>query len=396
MAAGSGSGRLSRALVIGELSIAVVLLVCAGLLTTSLARLSEVYPCFDAQGVLTFSISLPGTQYERPDGTNRFFRELEERIEALPGVRSAGVVWPLPLSGRAWSNNFVAGAVREGDRRYAEYRLATPDLFETMGIPILHGNTFSDSQPRHVVLVSRNLAEHAWPSSFPIGQSIQANPWGGGLETFEVAGVVDDVRSAELGRLPRETIYFDARGWSWTNWEVDFVVRVEGKPDLAVAPIRKELAAMNASIPMARVRTMSTYVEDHLVANRFALTLTGLFAIVAAILALVGLYGVVSYSVSQCAHEIGVRMALGADQRSIAKWVLARAALLTACGVGLGLVASLLVTRLLTSLLFSVAPSDPVTFLVAASIVSGTALGASLSPARRATKLDPMAVLRSE
>ena len=164
-------------------------------------------------------------KYERPEGTDRFFRELEQRIETIPGVRSAGVLWPLPLASRNWWNQYVAGAIDVGERAYAEYRLATPKLFDTLRVAVLDGRSFLPGDRREVVMVSRKLAERAWPGRSAIGRSLRANPWGGGLETFEVVGVVDDVRYVDLREEPSETIYFDSRGWSWTDWEVSFVVR---------------------------------------------------------------------------------------------------------------------------------------------------------------------------
>jgi predicted permease len=387
---------LTRSLVVLQLSLSLILCIGAALLGTSLESLTRVHPGFDSEGVLTFSVSLPGKRYEWPRDTDRFLRELEDEIEALPGVRSAGVVWPLPLSRRVWSNLYVGGGIREADRAYAEYRLATEGFFETMGIPFVEGRPFSPADARHVVVVSRALAENAFPGGTAVGRKLQANPWGGGLASFEIIGVAADVRYADLREPPQETIYFDSRGWSWSDWEVDVVVRSEGDPEGLVPMVREELARLDPSIPLARPRPMNAYVSDHLAQNRFALSLVGLFAIVAGVLAVVGLYGVVSYSVSQSRREIGIRMALGCDRRGVLAWVYRRGVSLVALGIALGILGSLALGRFVSSLLFGVSANDAATLAAVAAILGLVGGLACLLPARRAARLDPMSVLRAE
>ncbi len=387
---------LTRALVVLQLSLSLVLCTGAALLGTSLKSLAEVHPGFDADGVLAFSVSAPGTKYERPAGTDRFFRELEARIESLPGVQSAGVVWPLPLSRRVWSNIYAGGGIYETDRAYAEYRLATEGFFETMRIPLLEGRDFSSAEDLHVVVVSRALADRAFPGESAVGRTLRSTPWGGGLESFEVIGVVADVRYADLREPPQETIYFDSRGWSWNDWEVDFVVRTKGDPDTLVPSLRAELARLDPTVPLARPRAMSAYVADHLAQNRFALSLVGLFALVAGALAVVGLYGIVSNSVSESRREIGIRMALGCDRRGILGFVYRRGAILVGLGILLGVPSSLGLARFVAALLFGIAPTDAVTL---GAVAAGLGIVGSLAcylPARRATRLDPIAVLRAE
>ncbi len=394
--ASRGQMLLSRSLVVLQLSLSLILCSGAALLGTSLKSLAEVHPGFDAEGVLAFSVSAPGTKYEWPEETDRFFRELEARIESLPGVRDAGVVWPLPLSRRVWSNIYVAGGIHETDRAYAEYRLATEGFFETMRIPFLEGRTFSSAEDVHVVLVSRALADRAFPGGSAVGRTLRSTPWGGPLESFEIIGVVGDVRYADLREPPQETIYFDSRGWSWSDWEVDYVVRTESDPETLVPVLRAELAALDPTIPLARPRSMSSYVSDHLAQNRFALSLIGLFAVVAGALAVVGLYGVVSNSVSQSRREIGIRMALGCDRRGILGWVYRRGAILVGLGLLLGVLGSLGLTRFVAALLFGVTPTDAVSL---ATVTAGLGLVGILAcylPARKATRLDPISVLRAE
>ena len=388
--------RFGQALVVGELSMSFVLLVGAALLAASLGRLLDVEPGFDDENLLTFSVSLPGTDYERPQGTDRFFRELESRIEELPGVTSAGVVWPLPMSGRAWSNRVVGDLETEGGGRYAQYRLATEGFFSTMGISLVEGRTFTGSDPRHVVVVSERLADRLWPSASAVGRRLQAEPWGRGLEHYEVIGVVSDVRYRDLRSPPGETVYFDSRGWSWTDWEVDFVVRTATEPEALAGPIAETVAALDGSIPMARARTMRGYVDERLAPIRFAARLIGLFAVVAGILAAVGLYGVISVSVSQRSRELGLRMALGAERSRILRGILLGGLRLIVMGVGVGIAASLYLNRFLSSLLHDVDAWDPAAYLAVSLLLAAVGVAASTGPARRATKLDPMRVLRAE
>jgi predicted permease len=388
--------RANQALVVGQLAVSLVLLVGAALLVSSLARLQRVDPGFDPKGALTFSVSAPGTRYERPLGTDRFFRALEERVRRLPGVEAAGVVWPLPLSGRVWSNQYSAGVVAEAERAYAEYRLATAAYFDTAGIRLLEGRLFRPDDRAGVVVVSRKLAQRCWPRGRAVGQKLRALPWGPPEEWFEVVGVVDDVRNASLREPAAETLYFDSRGWSWTDWEVSYVVRASVPPGSLVPAIRAELARLDAEVPLAEVRQLSELVDQQLAPQRLALALVGVFAATAASLAIVGLYGVVSYSVSRRRREVGIRVALGADRRRILAMVLGQSARLAIAGVSIGLAAAVAVTRLLGSLLYGVSPFEPGVVIATAAGLALLALGAAVGPARSAAALDPATTLRSE
>ncbi len=387
---------LGRVLVVGQIGLSLVLLIGAGLLTTSLSRLANVDPGFDHRNLLTFAVSLPSKSYERPVGTDAFLRRLEDRIEQLPGVRSAAVVWPMPLAGARWANQYVAGKVTDGARAYALYRLATPDLFETLGAGLVEGRTFGITDPRHVAIISRNLAERSWPGESAIGRVLQANPWGGGVEEFRVVGVVDDIHYGSLREDPHPAIYFDSRGWSWTDWEVDVVVRTAADPASLAAPIRDALVSMDNQIPMANVSTMATHLDEQLAGTRFALGLVGLFAIIAGILAVIGLYGVISYSVSRRTREIGIRIALGAGRHRILGLVLGQGAILAGMGLGLGLVVAGWATRFLASFLFGIPATDQLTFAAVAALLLVATLAACAVPAQRATRVDPSIALRSD
>jgi putative ABC transport system permease protein len=394
--AGPSRLRTNHLLVVGQLAVSLVLLVGAGLLTSSLARLQEVEPGFDHRDVLTFSVSAPGTRYERPLGTDRFFRALEDRVRQLPGVEAAGVVWPLPLSGRVWSNQYSAGAVPGTERAYAEYRLATAAYFEAVGIPLREGRLFRADDRPGVVVVSRRLAERSWPGQSAVGRTLRAQPWGPPEETFEVVGVVDDVRNAGLREPPAETLYFDSRGWSWTDWEVSFVVRAAASAASLLPAIQRELERLDPEVPLAEVRLLSQLVDSQLATNRFALLLLAVFAASAGGLALVGLYGVVAYSVSRRVREVGIRVALGAARGSILTLVLGQGARLAMAGVVLGLAAALALTRLLGGLLYGVSPFEPLVLLAVAGGLGLAALAATLGPACRAASVDPATTLRAE
>ncbi len=306
------------------------------------------------------------------------------------------MVWPLPLSGRVWSSNYTAGAVSAAERAYAEYRLATPAYFETVGIPLRDGRLFRPEDRPGVVIVNRRLAERAWPEGGAVGRLLRASPWGPPEETFEVVGVVEDVRNAGLREPPAETLYFDSRGWSWTDWEVSFVVRASVPPESLVPAIREQLLDLDPEVPLAEVRPLSALVGAQLATNRFAALLLGIFAAAAGALALVGLYGVVSYSVSRRAREMGIRVAVGAGRRDIMALVLGQGVRLVATGVPLGLAASLGLTRFLGSLLFGVSPLEPAVLAGVSSGLSLAAMAAGLVPARRAASQDPVATLRTE
>ena len=391
-----GAGRTGPAIAAGQLALSIVLLVAAGLLAASLIRLNLVRPGFNASNLLAFSISLPGTGYHRPDGTGRFLRQLEARIAARPEVRAVGTIWPMPLSGRRWAGNYIVGVSPDGANGLADYRLASGGTFEALGNRLLEGRTFRADEGHDVVIVSQAFARSMWrPGDNPIGRIVRANPWGGTASAFEVIGVADDVRSRTVRAEPVPTLYFDAQRWSWTDWEMHIVVRTAGAPLAIVPAIRSDLGRLDETIPMAQVRSMEDYVFDDLAANRFTLQLVGLFAAFATVLAVMGVYGVVSYTVGQRTREFGLRMALGADRRGIVRLVLADGAKLASAGIAVGLMGALWVAELFEHMLFGTTAHDSTTFAGVASLLALFALLACYVPARRAAQVDPAETLRA-
>jgi putative ABC transport system permease protein len=245
------------------------------------------------------------------------------------------------------------------------------------------------------VVVSRSLAERAFPGQSAVGRSVRANPWGGKDEEFRIVGVVDDQRHRSRREPPADAIYFDSRGWSWTDWEIGVVVRAEGDPRSLVEPIRRAIARLDPEIPMADVETMDERLRRDTSAQRFALGVLGAFAI-AALGLVVGVYGVTSWTVSRRTREIGIRLALGATRGRVLASVVGRGALVAGAGTALGLSVSAATTRLLSGLLYGVGPGEPGVFAAALLVLLGAALLAAYLPARRAAAVDPASTLRSE
>jgi putative ABC transport system permease protein len=389
--------RLSATLVAAQVAFSLVLLVTGALLGQSLARLEATPLGFDGGGLLTFTVSLPGAHYERPAGPDQFLSRLENAIESLPGARSAGAIWPLPFSERRWSSPWEAGDAVSGESTaYADYRLVTGGAFETLGAVVLEGRTFAPEDARHSVVVSRSVAERAFPGRSAIGRSLRASPWGGDLEAFQIVGVVEDQRHRTRREAPADALYFDSRGWAWTDWEVGVAVRSEGDARNLVEPIRREVARLDPEVPMADVRTMQERIDADTQGQRLLFGLLGAFAAVALTLALVGLYGVMAWSVSQRGREFAIRLALGASREHIVGGVLGRAALIVVAGSAVGVPASVALNRLLAGFLFGVSPGDPRALLWVATGLLCAALAAAWVPARRAAAVEAASALRAE
>jgi putative ABC transport system permease protein len=404
---GMKGNKLRTTLVVLEVALSLVLLIGAGLMLRSFAALQRVDPGFRTHNVLTFSVPLPFFKYRDANGRIDFYGRLRERIETLPGVEAAGSVTPLPLAGGDQYFVFSYGPPGVTDEEWshnrADYRWAQPGYFEAMGIRLVAGRFFDEADNQEgaleVALIDETLARRIWPDQNPVGQQLQVEKFD--VEDFSmtrtgvrVAGVVGHVRSESLAAEGREAIYFPLRNFPYAPQSL--AIRASVDPLGLVPAIRNEVASLDPDVPIADVRLMDSYVAEAMAQTRFTLTLIALFAGLALVLASIGLYGVISYSVRQRTPEIGVRMAFGAAEGNIVRLVLGQGMILALAGVAVGLLAAFLLTRTVSSLLFGVTPRDPVTFVGIPLFLILVAAIASYFPARRALRVDPVDALRGE
>jgi putative ABC transport system permease protein len=407
-----GRRRLREMLVIAELALAMVMLIGAGLLMSSFLKLQAIDPGFNPRNVLTMTTSVAGaSQYVGP-AREAYYRQLTERLAALPGVESASAINHLPLAGDTWGLGLTIEGrplPRPGHGIEVTFRVSRPEYFRTMGIPFRTGRDFTDrdtSDAPGVVILNETLARRQWPAEDPLGKRVtlddphdksRAPLW------LTVIGVVKDVKQESWMDAPSNEIYVtfqQSRGFyastarQYTSMTI--VVRTTVEPRSLATTAQEMVRKFDRNIPVSNVASMDQVIADALWQPRFNLQLIGLFAGVALVLAAIGLYGVMSYSVAQRTHEVGLRMALGAQRRDVMKLVLRQGMKLTLLGVALGLFASAALTRLMTQLLFAVSSTDPTTFVVISLILVGVALLACFVPALRATKVDPMVALRYE
>ena len=400
---GARMRRLRTALVAAEIALTVVLLAGAGLLLRSYAAVLAVDPGFDAKGVLVAETVLPESRYANAPDRDAFYQRVLENVRALPGVESAGYTSYAPLmfvGGR--SLVLVEGRPRPEPSEFvgniATNRSASPGYLETLNVPLVSGRLFDERDVRsgaQVAVINETMARHYWPDQDPIGQRFTIGASDGELMT--VVGVVGDVRQMGLD-VPSDSELFMPLD-QITNqfmWPREIVVRTSGDP-LALAPaLRRAVWAVDPSQPISGIRAMSEVLDAQLANRDLQLTLTGSFAVIALLLAAVGLYGVLSYTVSQSTNEIGLRMALGAEQRTVVGTVV-RSALMTALvGIGVGLVAASALTQLIDSFLYGVSPTDPATAAAVAVLLLIVAGLAALIPALRAARVNPMTALRAE
>jgi putative ABC transport system permease protein len=391
--------RLRGALVVTEIAMAVVLLVGAGLMMKSLLRLLKVDVGFNPQNVLTMTVALPGAKYSEAFRRIAFHDQLKERITALPGVESASTVNILPLIGGNTTRFMVEGdpVPAPGQEIEANFRVTGDGYFQTLGIPLIAGRFFDERDQADapgVVVISKTVADRVFSGRDPIGQKLS---YGNANNPADlIVGVVGDVKITGLDDAIKPVLYYPylQSGSTITN----LVVRTSGDPAGLVNAVRNECRTLEPDVVLFGVRTIEEMINDAPAAflRRFPAFLIGIFAAVALLLATVGIYGVVSYSVSQQSHDIGVRMALGARAADILKMVLRQGFTLALVGLAIGVLAALALTRLLRSLLFEVQTSDPVILGLVAVLLMIVALLACYIPARRATKVDPMIALRYE
>ncbi|HZH90556.1 MAG TPA: ABC transporter permease [Pyrinomonadaceae bacterium] len=397
---GHGRNRLRALLIVAEVALSLLLLVGAGLLVKSFVLLRDVHPGFDAKNVLTMRISLPGARYPEPQQSERFYRELTERVRTLPGVEAAGATVSLPLGGSGFSvgRSFIPEGrpLVPAESLDTGYFVATPDYFKAMRIPVKTGRVFTEQDKADappVVVVNESLARRVFPGEDPIGKRITV--WRDEKFAREIVGIVGDVKSSRLDAETKSQIYVpyaqDA-GWG----ALSLAVRTTVEPETLTAAVRGAVLSVDKNQPVHDVKTMEDVLSASVANNRLVVLLFGLFALFALVLAAVGIYGVMSYSVTQRTHEIGIRMALGAQPADVLRLILRQGMVLTLLGVGLGLAGSFALSRLLSSLLFGVSATDPVTFGGLSLLLTAVALVACYIPTRRAMKVDPMVALRNE
>jgi predicted permease len=390
---------LRNVLVVSEVAVALLLLVGAGLMTRSFVRLQQVNPGFEATNLLSMNIALPTSKY-RPQQATAFFDQLVERVKNLPGVKAAGGVNPLPLSNSNISEAvLVEGAptVALADRPSVGIRVITPGYFQTMSIPLLKGRSFTeqdrDNTP-NVIVVNEALASRFWPNQDAVGKRLAFEDSPGKPVWREIVGVVGNVRHKALETEIMPEVFFPYHQYPGNF--MSLVVHTASAPVSMIPAVRKEVLTLDKDQPVSDIMTMEQRLARSVAARRFVMLLLSSFSILALGLAAVGIYGVMAYLVTQRTQEIGVRMALGAQKTDVLKLVVVKGMGLAVIGATIGLIASLILTRLMRSLLFEVAPTDWLTFMTASLVLLSVALLACYIPARRATKVDPLVALRYE
>jgi predicted permease len=398
-ASGARGNRLRAGIVVAEISLAIVLLAGAGLLVRSFVRLTAVSPGFDPSNTLTVKLDLPGAKYRQDAQRIAFFRELLNRINALPGVVSASASSFLPLTGLAAATGFeIEGhpVPNFAEQPVADVRVIAPDFFRTMRIPLLRGRLFTEQEETeisHVVIISNAMAREYFSNADPIGKRVTIHMKDQDVPS-QIVGVVGDVRHYGLNIAPRAMVY-------WPHPELSYpfmtlVVRTQSDPARIAGAVRQIVSSMDKDQPVADFRTMEQWLAESVAQARFNTLLLAIFGAVACLLAMVGIYGVMAYSVTQRTQEIGVRVALGARPRDVLQMIVGQGLKLTLLGVALGIAGAFALTRLLASLLYDVTPTDPITFTAVSLVLVVVALAACSIPARRATKVDPIVALRYE
>jgi putative ABC transport system permease protein len=388
--------RLRSVLVATEVSLAMILLMGTGLMLRSFVRLQEVDPGFKPDHLLTAEVSLPDAKYPDPQ-KSAFFARLLQQVGSLPGVQSAGAIGHLPLSGdiESYAMEVVSRAPLPNEYANPDCHVVEPGYFEAMKIPLLRGRYFDErdgAQSPHVLIVNEAVARNVFPTEDPIGKQLQMGFNG---FTGTIVGVVGNTKDLTLDLASTESVYTPyAQAPSWNS--MTLTIRTSSAPLALARSVHELVLGIDRDQPVSKVRTMNEVVEASVASPRFRTLLLALFGLTALLLAGLGIYGVMSYSVSQRTREIGIRMALGAERPEVVKMVLRHGFVLTLAGVGAGLAGALGLTHLLSSMLYEVRPTDPLTFLGVTGVLTACALLACYIPARRATKVDPMEALRYE
>jgi putative ABC transport system permease protein len=397
--AGGRSDRLRGFLMAGEIALSFVLLVGAGLLIKSFIHLREVRPGINADHVLTLRVSVPPGKFRDNAPRAQFFQQTIDRVQTVPGVQSVGATLSLPLGGDSF--NVGRGYLPEGrpaipeEAGDAAFLSVSPGYFQTLQIPLIGGRTFTNQDTENmpkVVIVNETMARKLWPGQSPIGKRISI--WRDEKFLREIVGVVGETKGS-LDNEPANQMYVPyAQDAGWSS--LSFVIRTSGEPTSAISAIRNEIRGVDKGAPIYNVRTMEEVLANSVAPRRTPMLLLSAFAAVALLLAMIGIYGVTAYYVTQRTQEIGIRMALGAQMSDVLKLVLRGGLVLAVAGVATGLVGAYALTRWMRTLLFGVSPTDWLTLVAVSVCVLITALLACYLPARRATKVDPLVALRYE
>ena len=395
--AGAGSKRMRNALVVTEVALTVLLLAGAGLLTRSFWLLLQVDPGFKPDNVFTMQVSLPRSDYDNESKTIAFYDQLLPRLSSLAGVESVGAINNLPLGGVNINGEFLIEG-RPDDPGYGGFRIVSRDYFRALGIPLLRGRLFSDSDDMKsmpVVIIDRSVAEKSWPGEEAIGKRIRSQMDRAGDVWMTIIGVVGDVRQSGLDANVYPAIYVPYTQRPYRAREMTIAARATGDPSSLIAAARREVAQIDKNLP-ASFDSLDQLLSKSIASRRYNLIVLGVFAALALILSMVGIYGVMSYSVTQATREIGIRMALGADQKDVMKMVLGNGMMLSIAGVMIGLGMAFGLTRLMASLLYTVSATDAMVFVAAPVLIVAVSLFACWVPTRRAMKVDPQVALRYE
>jgi putative ABC transport system permease protein len=395
--ASTGRRWVRSGLLVAEVALSIILLVGAALLLRSFAKLTDVNPGFRADNVLAFRVSLPPTSYPEDHNRIAFFDKLLDNLDALPDITAAGMVQTLPMRGGYVLSFAIQGrpAAAPGQESSANHRVISPDYFQAVGIPLLRGRTFTSRDAEKapmVAVVDEAFVRRHFPTEDPIGRGLDI---GNGTDGFyEIVGVVGNVHYGGLDENPNPTMYVPYKQDVFSSMWI--VARTEGDPASRGAVVRQTVRDLDSTLPAYSMSPLATIVNESVAQRRFSMLLLGLFALIALFLAAVGLYGVVSYTVSQRTQEIGVRMAIGAQRGDVLRMIVGGGMKLTLVGIAMGLAGALALARLVATMLFDVTPFDPTSYAATAIVLLAVASLACYIPARRAMRVDPITALRQE
>jgi putative ABC transport system permease protein len=394
ISAGHTRSQMKNLLVVSQVALSLLLIIGAGLLLRSFVRLLRVDPGFDAQNVLTMNVSLPTVKYAKAEQQIAFFDEILRRVSALPGVRSAATSAALPLTFKRITPVLAEGQpdVPLPQRPFIDIEAISPQWFQTMRVPLRGGREFTaadNAQAAKVVIVNETCARQFWPDQNPVGKHVIVGRW---PTPAEVIGVAADIKNKGLEQETQPQLYLPFPQLPWGD--MNLLVRAAVAPSSITSAIRAQIAAVDPDQPLTNIRTVDELMDSSRSQPRFTMLLLGVFSATALVLAVIGIYGVLSYSVALRRQEFGIRLALGAEHGDILRLVVRQGLILAIAGIALGLMASLLLTRLMSTMLYKVSAHDAATFVLTPLVFLGIALLASYLPARRVSKVDPIEALR--